>query len=304
MAPIKKDVKTEDKVEVKEPNSKERQLIDQQTEIARLDIEKSNKDMLLMTVQELKQHILDQKNEIQRNNLEIEGKYRALTQLENEIKAQNYNLNRQKDKFEADNAERIRVLEVKQTEIDATAIEYNKLMSEINTMKNELQSSLQSIADERRLHENENARMKKHVYDVETQSSKNGADITDREQKLKEALEKLEAEKAAIEPEFARISSIKNENNLLFQKIDEAQAQVKRQTDLMDAYKAKLDADAEIGKQALAKQQLALQNNEARLRKWEQDLNDQALEVRAREAEAQKMMKRYQLTQVVESAKE
>lgn len=313
--PKKKDVVENIKENVSETESLVQQAPDEtikrqreaefiQSEKARLDSEKSSKDALIMNSKQLTQHILDQKKELQNVNVEIENKYLVLKNLDNEIKSQNYNVSRLKEKFEKDNAEQVRVMGVKQKEIELADAEYKKLTIEVNSMKNRLSNELKAIQDERIAMANEISRLNIHVSQVESESSRSKADIAEREQKLKDALIELEAEKESIKPEFARISAIKNENMLLFKKIDEAQAHIKRQEDNIEAYKQKLDADAEAGKQAIARERLAFQNTEARLRKWEQDLNDQALELSAREISVAQDKKRYQLHQVVESNKE
>jgi len=273
-------------------------------EIARLDGEKADKDMLLKTAKELKSHIIDVRKILDGLNHEVENKYKALTHLDVEIKAQNYNLSRQNESFEKANQESVRILSIKQKEVEEADGLYKKLLSDVNEIKRTLSIQLTAIANERNSHLIEQNKMVTHVSQVEGEAAKNRADISEREELLSKATEAFELEKASLKPELTRISEIKNENLMLLQKLDAEKAQFERQKSLLDAHKQKLDADARLLEQQVTTKLQSLQNQEAKYRKWEQDLNDQTLELRARESEVAKAMKRYQLNQVVESNKE
>ncbi len=295
----KKAVLIEKKVD-KKPTVEELQEI--RNQITQLDTDKANKDILIKNAKELHRHIDEARATLSQVNHEIENGVAALKHVEDEIKSQNYVLGRQKEKFDKENAERIRLLDAKQVDVDAADATYKRLLVEVSDQKKTLQNGLKDIADERRAHQIELNRLNRHVHDIETEASKQKADIEEREKALFDAKLAFEEEKAALQPELTRISEIKNENTLLWQNIEEAKADIARQRSLMDSYKAKLDAEAEQKNAALERQIQVVKNEDGKLRKWEQDLKDFELELKAREAEAQKAMKRYQLNKVVEGA--
>ena len=269
---------------------------EQRTIVAQYDTDKANKDILIKNAKELHAHIVEARKELDRINHEVENGYKAAQHVQDEIKAQNYNLSRQNDKFEKENAEKLRILEIKEKEVVSADLEYKKLSAEVNETKKTLGNQLKAIYDERIAHKNELNRLNTHVSQIESSDSKLLADIEEREGLLKEAMEAFELERDALQPELKRISEIKNENFLLLQKLEEEKVQFERQKGLMDAYKKKLDEDALVTKASYENKLKAIQNEDGRLRKWEQDLKDEALELKAMQADASKQMKRYQLT--------
>lgn len=300
---IEKEIEKVEEVVRQKPTDvdKLRRLEEERAVIANLDTEKANKDMLLKSAKEIQQHIRDAKAELLRINQEVENGHRTVRHLQDEIKAQAYNLSRQSESFEKANQEKLRILETKMKEVEVSDTQYKKLLLEVNAQTKTISIQLQAISAERAKHQLELNRLNTHVSQVESEDSRIRADIKAREDKLKDAIEKFDAEKEALEPELKRISEIKNENLLLWQKIEDEKAQFDRQKSNMDNYKAKLDADDVLRQQQVKNELLKLQNNEARLRKWEEDLGDRALELKSREGEAAKALKRYQLTKSVEA---
>ena len=268
-------------------------------EVARLDTDKANKDILIKTARELHKHIEEARAELQRTNRETENRYSALKHLEDEIKSQNYIFSRQKEKFDKENAELIKILDKRQIDIDAADAAYKSLLVETAELKKKLQNGLKEIEDERRAHGAELARLQRHVHDVETAASKQNGDMEQRESKIKADVEAFEAEKEALKPELSRISEIKNENLILLQEIEASKSNLEHQKSLIDSYKKKIDADLFREREILANREQAVANEEGKFRKWEQDIKDFDLEVRAREAEAEKSIRRHQLTKIV-----
>ena len=314
MARNKKEVKSELKEEVKntpivsdaqltEIEERRKQREEEQNLINKFDTEKASKDILVKNGKELIQHLKDIKNEHQRVAVELENKYKALKHVEDEIKAQTYALHRQNEQFENQNKEKLGAIAKKQSDLDAAEIEYKKIISDGAALNKELKNSLATIADERRTHQNEMNRLNKHVLDVEGEDSRLRSDIETREAKLKQEKEEFEAKKEALRPEILEIEGIKNENLLLWQRIEDEKRNLETQKSGFESYKRKLEQDGETLRASVKKQEESLKNEESKLRKWKQDLEDYDLQLKARESEASRQMKKYQLNQVIEANK-
>ena len=215
--------------------------------------------------------------------------------MDEEIKAQTYTLSRQKEQFEKSHNEQIRILEKRQKDIDETAALYSRLVSETNENNQLLKNQLQKIAEERLLHNSEMTRLNKHVQEIESEGGKREADISEREEALKKEIEAFELQKEELEPTLNRISEVKNENVVLLRKIDDERTKFDHQKALFDNYKQKLEDDVLAAKNVVKKREESLAIEEARIRKWEKDLQDIDLELKGREALAQKMMVKYQI---------
>lgn len=272
--------------------------------IAKNNSEKAKKDMQLKVSDELSKHISDQKAEIVNLSREMETKQKALSHLDNEIKAKTFELEKQTSNFVSRQAKRADEIDRKQKEVDSADLQYKALLAEVHNKKKALESDAQKIEDERRAHKAEMGRLKTHVHDIEAELSRKNADILDRENKLVEAKKAFEAEKAALEPELRRISEIKNENEALYRKIEADKTAFENRIAAFDSYKERLNGEVAAEKAKIQKQADAFKNKELSLREWEQNIKDFELEVKAREAEAQKAMKRYQLHQSLKDNKD
>lgn len=276
------------------------QEMEEQRAIAnQLNTEKANKDMLLKTAKELENHISNAKKELSNIGHELDGRYKTIKYIDEEIKARNFQLERLSDSFEQKNKERLRLIEEKEKDIFKANEEYKKLLREVKEKSDKLSSEIYKISEERRFFESEMNRMNIHCNQVNSEMAKLKEDIENREAVLKEKEDILEAEKQSFEPELKRISQLKNENNMLLDKIEQDRKQFIRQQDSFEAYKKKIDSEDEIRKNQYRNQELSIQAKEAKIRKWEQDLKDIELELKAREADVQKQIKRYQLQESI-----
>lgn len=296
MAPKKKEAHVEPKQVKEEPKvSFIEEMQTKQAIIAAQNTDKAHKDILIKNIKELEKHQADSRKELTNLSQELETKMLALKHVDDEIKAQSFTMERQNQKFEKENSEKLRIFEKKQADLEVASKEYATLLQTVREKERTLQVDLGKIADERTAHKNEMNRLTKHVQDVESADSKLRADILVREQALKDSLDEFETEKEAMKPDMKRISEIKNENGLLWQKIEEGQRALDAQKASFDSHKVKIASDVDEGKANIKRQQEQINAQEGKLRQWEQDLKDIELELKVREEEAQKMMKRYQL---------
>lgn len=297
---VKKTVeKVEDVVQDKKQAEENARLL-----INSQNTEKAHKDLMLKNIKELEKHRADVQGELGRLSTELENKHRALKMVDDEIKSKTFTLAKQQDQFEKQHSERVRQLEKGLKDVEASDAEYKRLNGEMTAKVKDLNAQLGAIAEERKTHTSEMNRMKRHVSDVEAEDAKIREDIKEREAALAKEREEFEAEKESLSPELKRISSIKNENDELYRRLEEEKAQFQRQQDIFDGHRQKMDADAKAGKEALERMKQGIVAEEARLRKWEEDLADFDLEIKAREADADKAKRRYQLTQTIEEGKE
>lgn len=273
-------------------------------QINALNTEKAHKDIFIKNIQELQEHDKRVRAELINLSNELETKYRALKNVDEEIKSKTYELNRQNENFEKTNREKIRLLDKRQSDIEESDKQYKNLIVETNQLKINLKNDLSKISDERREHASEKEVIGKNMQDIKSEWSKKEADILEREDNLKKEKEAFESEKEALKPELTRISEIKNENLLLWQRIDDEKGQLERQKNIFDSHRQKMAEDAEAGKLSIKKLEESLLLRESKLRKWEQDLTDIQLEVKAREVEIQKAIKRYQLKESIKNSGE
>src|SRR3990167_9168988 len=271
-----------------------------QSEIARLNTEKSNHDILLKTINELRTDEIQIRKAIQNISQDANTKSKIISNLDNEIRAMNYQISKSKDDFDKANAERVKLLDAKEKRINTAEIEYQKVILELNQNSKKLKMEIQNIADERKKHAAEIASMREWVNTNTKNLSALEKDIENRELDLKTERELFEKERDDLKPEMARISEIKNENLVLCQKLETEKLGFEVHKKSIENYKSSIDSQMEVLKAKLEHERDVLRASESRLRQWEEGLNDQALELKAREAEAQRMMKRYQLTKSAE----
>ena len=149
----------------------------------------------------------------------------------------------------------------------------------------------------------ENKRWEQHAKDTETQSNIMAKDIERREKKLADERTVFETEKKALQPKMNKISEMNNQNTELLRKIEDAEKSVELE-------RGKMAYEHERNKQELdqAKENYRNLENEiiqqkSALDKREEQLADLELEVQAREAKADQLIKRYNLTKVIEDSK-
>lgn len=294
-----KDIATQESIDDK--LAKRDEILQRESEINRLNSEKSNKDILLKTIDELKVYEKEIRAEIARLGVEADSKTKITQHLDNEIQSLNYRLSVTGGDFDKINAERLKNLAQKEAVIAKAEIEYQQVLADNNSKSKLLKAELQKIADERATHKTEQATLKEWVETNRKNLSAMEKDIENREEELRLAREEFEVERDALKPELDKISAIKNENNVLWQKMEHEKSGFEANRLSMESYKATIEAEKDSLRARLDKEREQLKAQEAKLRQWEQDLNDQSLEVKAKEAEAIRAMKRYQLTSSIEA---
>lgn len=300
---VEKEVAQEVVIETNFSDDENRHLAEvnfQQSEINRLNTEKAHKDILIKTIDELRTIEIQIRKEIQNISNDANTKTKILSGLDNDIRAINFQISRSKEDFEKANKERLQSLSEKEKNLAKYEAEYQSLLTEISENSRKLKAELQKIADERKNHATEIASKNEWVETNKKNLSALEKDIENRELDLKTEREAFEKERDELKPELARISEIKNENLILLQKLESDKAGFESQKASMESYKLSIDAQMELLKAQIAHEREVLKASEGKLRAWEQGLNDQALELKAREAEAQRMMRRYQLTEKIE----
>lgn len=233
---------------------------------------------------------------------EFNLKEKSLDSVHKQIQSETLTLSRMKADFEKENAGRIKELNTKLAQVQAADETYRALLIEIDEMKQKLKGELHTISIEREEYLKETERLNRHVKQVEDASIQIKYDVEKREEALAEAKLAFEAEVEEAQLEISRLSEIKNENTLLWQKIEADKAAFESSIKQFEAQRENNSNELAQAKERLKQKESALEAERAKLLKIEEELNDRLLEVKAREAEAAKTMKRYQLTKTVNEA--
>lgn len=255
----------------------------------------SKKKTQMEVADTLEMRILKLKTEIQNLINELETKQKACSNVNDEILASNSSLARAKERFEKDNAARIKALSIKQKEIETSNAEYKTLLLENKQKQSFLNSELAKILEERKEHKGQMNTMTKNHEDIIADVAKREADLAAREAEHKKAKEEFEAYKTSLEPEFAKISSILNENKNLLQEIDSQKIQTQGQYASFEKERARAEDDKTLERERIKQLELKCQNELVRLRKWEEDMKDSDMALQIREKEVEKLKERYQL---------
>lgn len=264
---------------------------------------KAEKTMMLRTIEELKEFHRQMKEAYQSLCHEFDVKNKALSHLNNEIKYQHFVNERQKTQMAKDNAEQIRQFEEQRSKVQKAAETYEKLTSEVIEKKRQLEIELTKIADERRQSILEAERLNLHVKQIEGECKRRESDTKDLLDKLEKDRKEFEDYKNSLEPELNKINEIKSENLRLLQRIEQERRDFDATINAYEAHKLQHEEDHKKRMDQLNQIEANYKADEGRLRKWERDLEDQALEVRAQSTEAQKALKRAQLQKQIASGK-
>src|SRR4029077_14601598 len=117
---------------------------------------------------------------------------------------------------------------------------------------------------------------------------------------LEKAKEEFETYKADLEPSLKRLSEIKNENATLLLKIENERNLYQSQVSAHERDKINAQENQSMNEAHVKNEQIKLQNEYARLKKFEQDLNDYDLTLKVKEQELSKIRERYELKQRLE----
>jgi len=197
-------------------------------------------------------------------------------------------------------------------------LEYKKKMEEVVEADKQLQQLIKEnrekemvLARERGLFDSERETNRRLVADSQSALAQNNAqwknrevDILAREENLAKEKAEFETYKESLQPEIAKITSIKNENAIFLQRIEQQRMDMEnlrlsalREKESMVEKEAVLQA-------SLREERERIKNEDARLRNWEQNLKDYDLEIRAKLEEANRVLRREKLEKTVGASKE
>lgn len=262
-----------------------------------LDAEKHKKDAQLKTVAELEKHIIELRKHIDDLIADHNVKKQVLNGLNASIAGANSEFAFIQSRFEKENAKLVKEYNDKLAQLNKSDATMQAIIAENRNKEKALSNDRASFDQERNVLRNKLTEMERALAQNKAEWAVREKDILDREEALKQASLEFEAYKESLTPEIARITAIKNENASLVESISSMKINVEnmRLAAIQSQERAK---EQEIANSTnLKKERERIANEEARLRTWEQNLKDLDLEVKVKEEEAQKMMKRYQLTE-------
>lgn len=303
---VQKVVKSEEKpIAVVEANikSKESQAMYEKAILDSADSEKQHKDFLLKNVVELQAHIVTLNDRIGELSKEHESKRRVLDGLGGSIAGAQSEIHNLRATFEKNNADLMREIAKKQVDVEAADKTFQILVKENVETKRLNDVETNRLAQHRQICDSQVLDMKNALEQNSTEWKKREADILAREEVLKADRQAFEQEKLDLVPEIARITSITNENKMLLQKVEIDRLDIENLRRANSADRERLDQERLIASSKNKAELERLANEEARLRKWEQEIKDYDLEVRAKASQADKILRREQLQKEVDSNK-
>lgn len=282
----------------------EKSILHKQQVSDSFDEQKQKKSLQLKTVDELEKHIIELRNRIQMMAQDFDVKRKVIDGLNASIAGAHSELNMVQNKFRAENAKLVTEYEKKLADVTKSDDTLQKLVQENRVKEKELNHSLATFEQEKHTIKMRMADLQNSLNQNNVEWKKREADILLRESALKTEKDEFELYKESLAPEAARISSTKNENELLLKKIEMQRVDIEN---MRAASQRDRDSVAEqrVANEAKAtSEKLRVSNEEARLRKWEQDIKDAALELRVQQDNVQKILRREQLEKEVKASEE
>jgi len=254
------------------------------------DSEKQHKDVLLMKTRDLEDHIKYLTKRMVEMDTEYNQRKKLVDGINGSIAGAQAELSRLRSEFTKQNTKEIELLAKERAEVAKADATLRALINQNNTLLVTNKQTESKLATERQLCQSQVYEMKKALDQNQAEWSKRENDILQREKTLKLERETLEQEKEAIIPEQARLSSVKNENILLLQEVEQGRVNIQNLMRGIESEKQAL-AESKILQEAKIKQmEVVIANQEKKNREWEQNLKDFDLDVRARSARADKML--------------
>lgn len=268
-----------------------------------LNSEKSKKDVMLMNIDEINKHILHLKKITADLHQEYETKRKIVDSLNGSIAGAQAHLSMLNADFEKKNQSLVKEFQKKLSDVESSDKTLRQLINDNQESKRLNDVEKAKLAEYRQICDSQVNEMKKALSQNNSEWSKREADILEREKQLSSEKESFEAERNSLIPQLAHISSIKNENILLLQKIEADKNNVSNLRLSIESERQRLAEDRASIADKLKQKETSFLNEEARLREWEQNLKDYDLEIRAKASEAEKVLKRQQLQSKVDSGK-
>jgi len=296
-----KEVKVEVPVELVEaPKQTAEEIMQKKAIIDASNSDKIRKDVMTKKASELEVYIKFLQDRATELTMDFENKRKALDSMGQNIAGANFELSMIQERFEKKNADLIREYNKKLKDVQDTDKTLKHLVAENEALNKENRLEKGRLAEYKHQADMNVMEMRKALDQNLSESSKKEADLLGREEALKNAIEEFEAYKQSLAPEQARISAIKNENLLLIQKIEDGKKQIEGMRAAIQLEKNKLEEARTLSDRQIKQMHDSQSNEDARLRKWEQDLKDFDLELSAKKSEINKEIRRNHLKEVAE----
>ena len=269
--------------------------------IKRLDRESSLRESILTQTKTLEDNYIVLKSNYQNLCREFDSKQKALDFIVIEIQSQNSNLHYLKDKIIRDKELELKSIEDMKLKLDESNKIYINLIQECKDKINQLNQSSQDLAIQKVFILKENENYKNQVLKSNGEMSRLLYEVSNRETKISEDKKLLEEERSSIQPSLDKISQIKNENINLLKKIESDREMFEARISAFDNEKSRYMAEMDSEKERIRNIELSLVNKQNQLNEMANEFSDRDLELKAREAEVQRLIKRYQLNKVIEN---
>lgn len=229
----------------------------------------------------------------------VNEKNKELRLVQSAINSHDYTLLKKDEEWEKKNAERIRVLETKQAEVEKSAQEYQELLKFERIKLHELESKLSQLEKDKLMYVADNKKWEILVATTISEAEKREADVKQREQLLAEEKVQFEAYKESIKPELEEVSRLKNENIILLNKLEAKTSLLDKEEQHIAHQKEKMQLEIDKEWEVVKKAKLLIAQQQENMAIREQELADYALEVKAKDAEVMKARKRYELNEKI-----
>lgn len=259
------------------------------------DSDKAHKDILLMNANDLEAHIKYLTERMVELDKEFISRRKLVDGINGSIAGAQAELSNLRASYQKQNAQAIELLEKQRLEVEKADKTLRALISENQNLLVSNKHTESKLNEERQLCQAQVYEMKKALEQNQSEWNKREKDILDREKSLKDEREVFENDKSSIQPELAKISSVKNENILLLQEIEQNKTNIRNLMMGIESEKQALSESKLIQEAKVKEMELVNLNQEKRLREWENNLKDFDLEVRARSAKADKLLRTMQL---------
>lgn len=260
-----------------------------------LNSEKAKKDVQIRTVDELEKRIKSLQAEIDALVIDFNHKRAINENLGASIASAHSNLSMLDRKFAEANAKMLAQYEKKMAEV----VEADK---QLQQLLKETREKEQDLERQRGLFESERVANRQLLHAAESALTQNNAqwknieaDLLIREAELKKQKEDFESYKESLQPEISRITSIKNENALYLQKIEQQRLDMENQRLAVVREREAMEEKLAIANAATLQERERIKARDAELRNWEQNLKDYDLEIRAKNEEANRILRREKL---------
>lgn len=275
--------------------SKEEQAMINQAVLNANNSDKIKKDVLLMKVKDLEEHIKYLSSQMVSMDAEYRSRRKLVDGINGSIAGAQAELSQVRANVQKQNEALVKEINDKLEAINKTDATLQKLVAENSALLVSNKQRESALIEEKRVCNAQVYEMQKALNQNLSEAKKREDDILAREAALKEERSKFEDERDLLTPELARISSIKNENILLLQEVERERAVNRNMMLGIESEKQVLEESKLVQQNKIKALTDKLANEEKRLREWEQNLKDFDLETRAKMAKADKMIRQYQL---------